>query len=274
MQIKSPAKINLFLRILNRRSDGYHNIASLLQTIDLCDTLHISLSKQDNLTCSDAHLSTDSSNLILKAADLFRRKTNQNIHIDVHLDKRIPYEAGLGGGSSNAAATLWAMNELSGEIASLDELSLWSSEIGSDIPFFFSSGTAYCTGRGESIQEISLAQTNDILIVKPKMGLSTASVYKNLNLDLIEKSDPKLILETFLKGKPKFTNDLEMSAFSLFPSLSQFKNNLMKSGFKTVQMSGSGTAFFCLGEGKIPLDPELFLAKANFFNRQNNSWYL
>src|SRR5207245_2445437 len=95
---KSPAKINLFLRILNRRDDRYHNLASLLQTIDLCDIMHVSLAKEDKLTCSDPKLPTDASNLILKAAHLFRRKTNRKIHIDVHLEKRIPYEAGLGGG--------------------------------------------------------------------------------------------------------------------------------------------------------------------------------
>ncbi len=143
LTLNSPAKVNLFLRILRRRSDGYHDLASLFQAISLYDTIHFALSDHDELTCDKPGIPTDSTNLILKAADLFRRKTGLKFGLKAHLEKRIPHEAGLGGGSSNAATTLWALNQLHGQPASPDELIAWSGEIGSDITFFLSHGTAY-----------------------------------------------------------------------------------------------------------------------------------
>lgn len=149
MILFSPAKINLFFRVLKKRDDGYHEIASLYQAIDLGDTLNITLNECDELSCSDPSLQTDESNLVLKAAALFRKKTALALYIKVHLHKQIPIQAGLGGGSSNAATTLWALNKLANCPASFQDLALWSCELGSDVAFFFSKGAAYCTGRGE-----------------------------------------------------------------------------------------------------------------------------
>ncbi len=110
MKLKSPAKINVFLRVIGRRPDGYHDLASLFQAIDLSDIIDIELSKdgQDRLTCDQSDVPTDASNLILKAANLFRRKTNLSFGVIAHLEKRIPVQAGLGGGSSNAATLFGA----------------------------------------------------------------------------------------------------------------------------------------------------------------------
>src|SRR5262249_13981075 len=107
LTLLSPAKINLFLRILGKRPDGYHELASLFQAIDLADTIHFSLSDADHLTCTDPAIPVDRSNLIWKSVNLFRRKTGLNFHLKIHLEKKIPHQAGLGGGSSNAATTLW-----------------------------------------------------------------------------------------------------------------------------------------------------------------------
>lgn len=138
----SPAKINLFLRVLGKRSDGYHEIASLFQAINLGDNLTFTLSEQDHLTCSDPHLPCDHTNLVIKAVHLFRKKTNLDTPVTIHLEKEIPSQAGLGGGSSNAATTLWALNALHNYPYTIGQLQIWSAEIGSDIPFFFLSGNS------------------------------------------------------------------------------------------------------------------------------------
>lgn len=150
----SPAKVNLFLRVLGKRPDGYHELASLFQAIDLADTLHFTLSKHDHLTCTDPAIPLDNTNLIWKTVHLFRRKTNHQFPIHIHLEKNIPIQAGLGGGSSNAATTLWALNELLNTHIPSETLTAWAGEIGSDVPFFLSTGTAYCTGRGEIVKSL------------------------------------------------------------------------------------------------------------------------
>jgi 4-diphosphocytidyl-2-C-methyl-D-erythritol kinase len=137
MRFFSPAKLNLFFRVLYKREDQYHEIASLFQAVSLGDFLSIEMSEEDVLSCNDLSLLCDRSNLIMKALDLFRKKTGIKIAVKVHLEKNIPLQSGLGGGSSNAATTLWGLNELCGRPASLRQLQNWSSEIGSDIPFFF-----------------------------------------------------------------------------------------------------------------------------------------
>ena len=133
----SPAKINLFFRVLSKRSDGYHNIASLYQTINFGDDLFVNKTAgQDLFTTSDRTLPLGKGNLVVRAIQLFRESYPlPSVHI--HLKKRIPKEAGLGGGSSNAATTLWALNQISGSLAGLDDLIRMGSEIGSDVPFFF-----------------------------------------------------------------------------------------------------------------------------------------
>lgn len=236
LTLSSPAKVNLFLRILGKRSDGYHALASLFHTIDLADTLTLTLSKEDSLTCTIPALVQN--NLIWNALDLFRRMTGLSCKVSIHLEKRIPLQAGLGGGSSNAAAALKGLNQLFGYPVSSEELHQRSAEIGSDVPFFFSkTGTAYCTGRGEIVRDVPRIKEN-YKIYKPKEGLSTPAVYKALDLSECSKEDPEILLEGFLNGRPAYINDLERPAFKLMPSLATLKQKLNGT------MSGSGTAFF------------------------------
>lgn len=135
------------------------DLASLFQAISLADIMNFSklgeASSADILTCSDETLVTDENNLVIKALNLMRRKTGVAQFFKVHLDKVVPMQAGLGGGSSNAATAMFAFNALLGYPASLGDLKAWSGDIGSDITFFFSSGTAYCTGRGEIVQSLA-----------------------------------------------------------------------------------------------------------------------
>jgi 4-diphosphocytidyl-2-C-methyl-D-erythritol kinase len=271
--LKSPAKINLFLRILHRREDGYHALASIFQAIDLFDHLKIEPAPRDCLTCSDSTLPTDRSNLIWKAIDLFRKKTGRTNSFKIHLEKNIPQQAGLGGGSSNAATALWAVNSLCGNPVSIETLMSWSAEIGSDLSFFFSHGTAYCTGRGEKVQPLPPLEKKSLWIVKPIQGLSTPAVYKKLDLTDTIQCDPKYALSQVMEGKHCFFNDLETAAFALAPELAMLKQLLIEQGFSTVLMSGSGSSFFCMGDGQLPKEQSHKIFPATFIQRYSNQWY-
>lgn len=271
----SPAKINLFLRVVSKRADGYHELSSVFQTISLGDTLHVEPQAYDELTCSDSSLTIDRSNLIWKAVDLFRRKTNFHQGLKIHLEKRIPMQAGLGGGSSNAATILWACNQLAKSHIPLQVLQEWSAEIGSDVPFFFSQGTAYCTGKGEVVQALPALEKHSLWIVKPQEGLSTPEVYRHLNFETAHQQTSVINdLENFLSGKFSYFNDLEKAAFKVKPELAYLKNYLLESGFETVLMTGSGSAFFCLGAGVISIENRFISFHAHFINRNSPSnWY-
>jgi 4-diphosphocytidyl-2-C-methyl-D-erythritol kinase len=265
----SPAKINLFFRVLYKREDGFHEIASLYQAINLCDTLYFNFSEKDLFTCSNSSLAMDDKNLIYKALELFRKKTGKQDPISIHLEKRIPMQAGLGGGSSNAATTLFALNQIFSTNLSQKELIELGSVLGSDVPFFFSSGTAYCTGRGEKLQELPFPkglQSSCIWIAKPKIGLSTPLVYGACKPELLFQRDPK---ENF----SLFYNDLEIAAFSICPELQMLKQILLESGFETVVLCGSGTAFFCIGSNQPPQIEGIEFFKTKSFSKENARWY-
>lgn len=204
IELKSPCKLNMFLRILGRRSNGYHDLASLFQTISLSDKLYLSRlptsATVDEMICSDKSLTVDKNNLVIKALDLMRKKTNINQYFKVFLDKHVPMQAGLGGGSGNAATAMHAFNVLCDYPATLENLLDWSGDIGSDISFFFSTGTAYCTGRGEIVQSLNpLPDHNDVVVhvFKPAIGLSTALVFKAMDLSGCSSAIPESILDCF-----------------------------------------------------------------------------
>jgi len=275
LRLFSPAKINLFLRIVSKRSDGYHDLSSIFQTVSLGDVLEIERDANEELTCTDPSLPIDASNLVLKATALFRRKTGMTQRFKMHLVKRIPTQAGLGGGSSNAATTLWACNQLTHACIPTHALQEWSSEIGSDVPFFFSAGRAYCTGRGDTVHSIPLWQERSVWIVKPQKGLSTPDVFRCLNFtnDDALKQAGQSDLPAFLSGSLPYFNDLEQAAFKINPELNQLKISLLEQGFETVMMSGSGSAFFCLGHGTFPRREDLTLFPVRFIYRTLSDWY-
>lgn len=284
IKLASPAKVNLFLRVLRRRSDGFHELASLFQTIGLCDQLEMSFSDADELCCNVPEVPTNRSNLIWKAADLFRQKTGHAFKLKIVLDKQIPVEAGLGGGSSNAATTLWGLNHLLGNAVSPLQLSQWAAELGSDVPFFLSSGTAYCTGRGEVVRDLPLLQKQKIWIFKPFEGLSTPAVFNQLKVDALPAVDPEACLSAFYSGSPCYFNDLEGPAFALMPALSQLKTELNAMGFEHSFLTGTGTAFVCVGDPakfleKIPHKAlsthvaKAFQRATYFINRSPEAWY-
>ncbi|XP_027341897.1 4-diphosphocytidyl-2-C-methyl-D-erythritol kinase, chloroplastic/chromoplastic isoform X2 [Abrus precatorius] len=284
----SPCKINVFLRITKKREDGYHDLASLFHVISLGDIIKFSLSPsktKDSLSANVAGVPLDDRNLAL---NLYRKKTGSDKFFWIHLDKRVPTGAGLGGGSSNAATALWAANQFNGCPASEKELQEWSSEIGSDIPFFFSQGAAYCTGRGEVVQDIPPPVSLDIpmVLIKPPQACSTAEVYKRLRLDQTSSVDPLTLLEKISRNgisQDVCINDLEPPAFEVLPSLKKLKQRITAAGrgeYDAVFMSGSGSTIVGIGSPDPPQfvydDDEykdVFLSDAYFLTREENQWY-
>ncbi len=271
----SPAKLNLFFRVLYRREDRFHEIASLFQTISLGDQLAMEIADQDKLYCSDPSIPTDSSNLVWKAVNLFRKKTGREFCVSIDLQKKIPIEAGLGGGSSNAATALWGLNKLLKTGFSDEEMQSWSMEIGSDVPFFFSRGVAYCTGRGEKVKNLGLSLKEHLWIAKPRYGLSTPLIYGNCRPDLLPARDPLEALKQFSEGCFEPYNDLEFSAFQVRPDLVEFRKSLLDIGFGGAVMTGSGSSFFCFSKERMdaPSLPGVDFFSASFLVRQQENWY-
>ncbi|MBY0528627.1 MAG: 4-(cytidine 5'-diphospho)-2-C-methyl-D-erythritol kinase [Rhabdochlamydiaceae bacterium] len=271
----SPAKINLFFQVLSRRDDGYHEIFSLYQAISLKDTLSISLSLHDKLTCTDPNLPCDDSNLIIKALQTYRKKTGFCSPVAIHLEKNIPVQSGLGGGSGNAATMLFALNTLNPHPVSEHALASFAAEFSSDAPFFFSSGTAYCKGRGEIIESLPARAPMHLWIAKPQEGLSTPAVYRAIREEFFTASFDKTTLDPLSHNSSVglYFNDLEIPAFQLLPKLSVLRDQLYALGFTTVVMSGSGTAFFCIGELSSPSLPDVHFYPVSFLNRKEGAWY-
>lgn len=269
----SPAKVNLFFRVLRRRPDGYHEIASLYQVVSLKDRLTMELADEDCLTCDDPSIPCDERNLVLKAVNLFRRKTGSAVRVRVHLEKKIPAQAGLGGGSSNAATALFALRALTGIEVDEAQLAAWGAELGSDISFFFSTGTAFCHSRGELFVNMPpLIQTGGV-IAKPQEGLSTPEVFKLCRPESFNPREADVCLKRTLNGELELFNDLEDAAFSLLPSLSHLKNCLLEQGYSQVSMTGSGTAFFCLGSAPSFTIPGVHVFPVDFLQREREHWY-
>lgn len=261
--LKAPAKINLFLRLLGKRADGYHEVASLMQTIDLADELRLELADKDQFSCSSAPLETQD-NLVIKALNAFRQHYSAPFEVRVHLSKNIPVEAGLGGGSSNAAALLNGLNELLGLPLEDEELYQIACRLGSDVPFFLKGGTAFCKGRGEEIKRLKKCDSQVVWIVKPPYGLSTPLVYQNVHLASLQERDPLLSLQEHLLGHGPYYNDLEEAAFTLAPQLATLKATLLTQGFSPVLLCGSGSSLFCLGGGYPDVPSDYFVRKAHF----------
>jgi 4-diphosphocytidyl-2-C-methyl-D-erythritol kinase len=178
--LAAPAKINVFLEVLGRRADGYHELVTCMLPLDLADELTFTASEQLSLTCDDLTLPVDASNLVLKAAHALQHRTGTTRGAAIHLTKRIPSPAGLGGGSSDAATTLRGLNTLWNTQLGEPELLNLAASIGSDVPFFLAGSAAWCRGRGEQVEPLNLGFSLPLLLVCPVVGLSTAAMYQTL----------------------------------------------------------------------------------------------
>ncbi len=250
--VPSCAKINLHLRVLRRRKDGFHDLETIFQEIDLCDQLHFDISPGSISVKGDARsLPSEENNLVYKAAVLLARHKRKPPGCCIYLDKKIPIGAGLGGGSSNAAATLKQLNSLWNLNLSQEDLSHMALQLGSDVPFFLRGGTALAYGRGEELSRVSCRLDYTGILVYPNFGVSTPWAYENNNFDLTKSTKNTKFIDYKDINDPAlwstiFCNDLEPAVYERFPVLSMIQGTLLKEGAFYSRMSGSGSSIFGL----------------------------
>jgi 4-diphosphocytidyl-2-C-methyl-D-erythritol kinase len=256
---KSHCKVNLLLNILGKRGDGFHELETLMQPVNYCDDLAFERAADGlKLTCSDAQLPTDSRNLIFRAARDFLAAAKISDGIKIHLEKKIPMAAGLGGGSGNAATTLLALDEIFGKPLAHEKLVELAAALGSDIPFFLQSKPALAVGRGEKVQsleEFPALKGRAFLLIHPGFGISTPWAYQNLARcpeALNGRPGRAQELITKLQGLDlaiaagSFYNSLEAPAFEKFPILKLYQEFLLSNGAQAALMSGSGSTTFAI----------------------------
>ena len=249
MRRLAPAKINLFLRILRKRPDGYHDLASVMQQISLFDELICSLRPEGiALSCPGTDLPTDEKNLVYRAARALFEHTGYPGGVDITLSKQIPSAAGLGGGSSDAAATLLALNDLCSLGLSKDELMKLGVKLGADVPFFIFGQTAFASGIGDRLQALENTPKLSMVLINPPFPLSTKTVYENLNFTLTKKENNYSIPRFYALGDVirELHNDLEAVSMNMHPELADFKQLLINEGALGALMSGSGPTLFGL----------------------------
>src|SRR6202789_3113977 len=257
----SPCKAKLLLRILGKRPDGFHELETVMYPIQFCDQLVFSRAGQGiQLTCSDASLPADSRNLVHRAASAFLQASGITDGVRIHLEKKIPQAAGLGGGSGNAATTLLGLNELFGAPLSAAKLGELAAALGSDINFFLQDRPALATGRGEKVESLGhfpALRGKAFFLVHPGFGIATPWAYQNLArfpqalngragrarelITSLQSGD----LRTAAAG---FYNSLEAPALDKFPVLKLYQEFLVVNGAQVSLMSGSGSTTFAIAE--------------------------
>lgn len=242
------AKVNLALAILGRRPDGYHELQSVMQSIALYDKVSVSLTGC-GIECSCGELSGEQ-NLAYRAAQLFSDGLNLMNGIHIEIEKNIPIQAGLAGGSSDAAATLRALNRLFQEPYSKEQLYEIAAQLGADVAFCLEGGTQWATGVGECLEKLPSAPRMELILVKPKQGVNTGEAYRRFDEE--GKSTPldyHVWKKSLNKGKIEeiialFSNDLEQASMKILTEISDIKEELLQAGCFAALMSGSGSAVF------------------------------
>ncbi len=255
----SHCKVNLLLNILGKRADGFHALETVMHPVNVCDELTFTHATSGlSLTCSDATLPVDAGNLVHRAATQFFQKANIPGGVKIHLEKKLPLAAGLGGGSGNAAITLLGLNEIFGQPLAAPALHEIAAALGSDIPFFLQTKPALATGRGEHIQPLEFfpaLRGMSFLLIHPGFGISTAWSYQTLAkfstalngtpgraqqlVSLLQTDDLKM-------AGTEFYNSLEAPALEKFPILAVYQEFLRANGAAVALMSGSGSTTFAI----------------------------
>jgi len=260
---QSPCKVNLLLNILGKRADGFHELETVLQPVPVCDELQFKRGGQGiELTCNHPSLPVDSTNLVYRAAATLLKAARRSEGVRIHLEKRLPLAAGLGGGSANAANTLLGLNELFSAPLNARQLEEIAAALGSDVPFFLQNQPALATGRGEKITPLDFSTALHgvfILLIHPGFGSSTAWAYQALArhpeaLNGRPGRAQKLVslLQTgdLAAAANEFYNSLEAPALSKYPLLALFQEFLKANGAAVALMSGSGSTTFALVRGQ------------------------
>jgi len=278
---KSPCKVNLLLNILGRRPDGFHELETVMQPVNLFDGLTFKRSGGITLSCSDKNLAVDSSNLVYRAAEKFLAEAKISEGVQIHLDKKIPMAAGLGGGSGNAATTLLGLNELFGTPLSLETLDKIGATLGSDVPFFLYNKPALATGRGEKVESVEAfpaLKGHAFILVRPEFGISTPWAYQNLARfpeALNGRKGRAKELVSLLQGcdwasaRAGFHNSLEAPAFDKFPVFALYKEFFLGNGALASLMSGSSSTTFAIADTVSAAETLVEQFKAKF---GSNCW--
>lgn len=258
---RAHAKINLYLAVLNRRADGYHELLTVFQSLKLHDTLRFNARADGRLllSCNDPDLPTGPDNLVWRAAELLRRHYQVNSGAEVLLEKNIPVAAGLGGGSSDAAAALRGLSRLWQLPAEQEVLYALAARLGADVPFCLQGGTVLGSGRGDELAVLPPCPHYHVLLVNPGFPVSTAKVYSELAPEEVRRyPDPAVLCRALESGdreqiKRSLYNALETVTFRIFPEVARLKKRLAGSG--PALMSGSGpTVFLLLEERQTALE--------------------
>lgn len=246
MQLFPPAKVNLRLRVLRRREDGFHEIESLFAPLSLCDELTILPNEKPGIdfSCDDPALSSGEENLVVRAARIFFRETKTEAQVRIELRKKIPHGAGLGGGSSDAASTLLGLNALAGNPLPRLRLTNLAAELGSDVPFFLSESAAICQGRGEIVTPIENVPALPLLLLKPEFGVPTPWAYQHWR---DSRELPGIDYAAQSLGELALQNDLERPVFEKYVFLAHLKSWLhAQPEVAAALLSGSGSTVFAV----------------------------
>lgn len=250
--VKAYAKINLILDVLGKREDGYHEVEMVMQTISLHDEVILKSAPGIMITTNHPQVPTDKRNLAYQAAQLIQTRYPTIPGVEIIINKQIPIEAGLAGGSTDGAAVILGMNKLFSLDMTKDEMLTLAAQLGSDVPFCILGPTAVARGRGELLEEITPCPLLWLVLVKPEFGVKTPQVYKNLNLAEITDHPDLMKYIRALERKDKeyicnnLLNILEQSTFQLYPQVKEIKAQMYNLGAKNVLMSGSGPTVFAL----------------------------
>jgi 4-diphosphocytidyl-2-C-methyl-D-erythritol kinase len=248
--VQTSAKVNFALEVLAKRPDGYHDVATVMQTVDLFDRLTLETAPTISLETDDPALPTDERNLIVRAGMLLREVSGVQAGARIQLRKRIPVAAGLGGGSSDAAATLWGLNRLWRLRFTRTRLEELAVRLGMDVPFFLTGGPALATGRGEFVEPLRLGGGYALVLVNPRAPLTTREVYERVPAGWrAEPTGARRLIEALRTRNPltvaaALTNHLETFVAPVFPAIERMKAALLAAGALGALMSGSGPTVF------------------------------
>ena len=271
MKLKSYGKINLFLDVKGKLPSGYHDIVTVIQSIDIYDEITLKPVNEDKIIieCSDLSIPVDESNTCFKAAMVLKDTFGINSGIHIYIDKKIPAGAGMGGGSSNAAAVIKGLNALWKLNLSREELSAIGVRVGADVPFCLVGGTCLAEGICDKVTDLNDFLWNDILLVKPEFSISTAFIYKNLKSDYYNLYDSSLMLRHLSSHDHESTarsvsNTLEKVVEIFHPQIKDIKGLMIDNGAISSIMTGSGSTVFGLFKDSTSLNKAYDLASGAY----------
>lgn len=269
--LDSYAKINLSLDVLEKRSDGYHNIETIFQEVSLRDGLYLKAQEGEEieLSCDNKLLSVDSSNIICKVWQAMKGLCKEDPGVRVHLEKNIPIAAGLAGGSSNAHAMIVGLNDLWNLNLSKEEMKKIGAKIGADVPFFFDGPTAFGVGRGDKLTKLNNFSNRKILLVNNGIGVSTKYVYEHIDSKKDFNVDTKGLVKAVDCGDDEalyglLKNKMELVTLDLEPSIGQIKDEMMEMGARASLMCGSGPTVFGVFDDEQKLENAFFYFKDKY----------